>query len=207
MNIRIKNIKNIWENYNLGFYCSILGSFAMGTIHLIVTVNNFTYLTLNYMMFCYLLVLIRIFIWLLRNKEKSKLMYLVTAISLILLLIPLGVSLTKTFTDRDKPIYIFDWLVYGYALFAFLKLGFAIKNLIKRKSTGMESNSWVSIVGASFTIFMLEFTLIKTFTNDATSMFPTIIATQIAIIVLTFFIIFFQFFKYFKYKKNNDSNS
>ena len=173
MKDKIIRVKEIWNEYELGFYVSVAGSFAMGTIHLVTTIISFSWLTFNYMLFCYIMMLARVYIWFLKRKDKRKYIYLAGAIILLIVLIPLTVSLVKTIMDKDAPHYLFDWFIYAYALYAFYKLINGIIKLVKSKKTDDSFNnviSWLALVNALFTMFMLEATMIIIFAENAVSM-------------------------------------
>ena len=188
----IVKIKEIWKKYELGFYASVAGSFIMGTIHLVSTIMSFSWLSFNYMLFCYLLMLARVFIWYLHYKNKST-FYLSGAIWLTLVLIPLGVSLFKTITDKEVTAFIFDWIIYGYAFYAFFKLIMSIINLSKkekRQKPELNVISWMSLISALFTMFMLEFTMLRTYIEgDIGSMQILEFVIQITILAITLFAI------------------
>lgn len=190
----ITKIRDYWQKNNLGFYASVAGSFAMGTIHLISLIVEFSWLTFNYMLFCYMIMLIRVLIYYLA-KKNSNYLYLIGAVCVLLLLVPLGVSLVKTITDRDAPVYFFDWLIYGYATYGTYKMVLAIVRLAKvKKEPNVEANllSWISLISASFTLFMMQFLLSKTFgtVEEEDTMFTLLLLTHGAILILTIFVIF-----------------
>ena len=200
----IKKIKDIWIKYELGFYSSVAGSLIMGTIHLVSTIMSFSWLTFNYMLFYYLLMFARVFIWYLHLKKKN-VFYLSGAIWLTLVLIPLGVSLFKTISDKEVTVYIFDWIIYGYAFYAFFKLIVSIINLSKKeKRQQPERNvlSWMSLISALFTMFMLEFTMIRTYIEgDVGSMWIMEFTFQIVTLAITLFAIGLFVFRAVKPKK------
>ncbi len=197
----ISKIKNIWEKYNLGFYGYVLGSFIMGTIHLIMICMSFSWLVFNYMLFCYIMMAIRLVIWYADKKSETKKTYLIGAISLFIILIPLTVSLIKTILDREYKPFIFEWLIYAYALFAFTKLIVGIVKLVKARDTGdsIVILCWFNIVDALFTMFMLEFTMIRAFNEVGDNSLLIIeYVFQAFIIALTVFITIMFFVRHLR---------
>lgn len=201
----VNSIKEIWKKYELGFYCSLAGSLIMGTIHLVSTIISFSWLSFNYMLFCYLIMLARVFIWYLHHKNKNA-FYLSGAIWLILILIPLGVSLFKTITDKEVTIFIFDWIIYGYAFYAFFKLILGFINLSKkekRQKAELNVLSWMSLISALFTMFMLEFTMLRTYIEgDIGSMWILEFAFQIVTLSITLFAVGLFIFRTIKTKSS-----
>ena len=151
----------------MGFYASVLGLLLMGTFHLVMTCISFSWLTFNYMLFCYVLMFSRTSIFYLSKSNKENKSYLIGSLCLLVILIPLGVSFYKTITDRELKPYIFDWIIYGYAAYAFYKLITGIINLVKSRRNSSTKNvlCWFGLINAFFTMFMLEFTLIRTFSD------------------------------------------
>jgi len=199
----IKKVKEIWRKYKLGLYASVIGSFLMGTIHLVSTCIHFSWITFNYMLFCYLLMFSKLLIWILSHKKRVKEAYLFGTLTLVLMLVPLGVSLVKTMTEKDTPIYLFDWFIYAYALYASTKLTFSIINLVKKKYFIV---SWISFVGALFTLFMMEFALIKTFSKDnGVTLFPMMVLTQAVIIVINILILILFIVRFIKTKNKKEN--
>lgn len=208
----IERIKEIWQKYELGFYASITGSLVMGTIHLISTCLNFSWLTFNYMLFCYLLLLGRVLIWAVA-KKNDKYLYLIGAFIILFLLVPLAVSLVRTIMEKDAPNYIFEWIIYGYATYGTYKLTYAIIRLVKSKKINNEKNvlSWLSLISALYTLFMMEFALIKTFSEDAgEKMYILMLFTQGFIILATVAVLvlfIYRFIKNSKAKEEIETNN
>lgn len=194
-------MKQIWDKYELGFYTSLIGSLAMGTIHLISICMNFSWIVYNYMIFCYLMAVARVLVWLLAKKNKMKTIYLLSFIIMLIILIPLGISLVMTIKERDTPHYLFDWIAYAYALYAFIKMGFAIKNLIK---TNEEKKvlAYFGLINALFTMFMLQFALIKMFSEDNYySMYILMMVSQAVIISIALYVTVLFIVKFNKHRK------
>lgn len=187
------DIRNIWKKYNIGLYGAIFGSLIMGTFHLVLLIIDFSWLTFNYMLFCYMIMFIRVLIWYIA-KKNTKYLYLISAISVLFLLIPLCVSLVKTITDRDVPVYIFEWIIYGYATYGTYKMVSAIVRLVKSKKCSNDEKtilSWISLISALFTMFMMQFALSKTFgtVEDNDAMYVLLLVTQGAILLFSTFVI------------------
>ncbi len=165
----INKIKEIWQKYDLAFYGYVAGSFLMGTFHLIMICISFSWLVFNYMLFCYIMMLIRLIVWFVDKKIGAKNNYIIGAVSLTIILIPLTVSLVRTIMDKEYSPFFFEWFIYAYALFAFTKLISGIVKLVKAHSNGDSDIvlCWFTIVDALFTMFMLEFTMIRTFSDPS----------------------------------------
>ncbi len=197
------------KKYDMGFYASILGLLIMGTFHLVMTCISFSWLTFNYMLFCYLMMFARTSIYSLYKKDKQGVSYLLASIYLMLALIPLVVSFYKTITERELVPYIFDWIIYGYAAYAFYKLITGIINLVKSRQSNVTKNilCWYNLVNAFFTMFMLEFTLIRTFSTDINTVLIVIeYSFQAYIISFTMFVIGVFIHRYIKIRKGSKIN-
>ena len=189
----------------MGFYASVLSLLIMGTFHLVMTCISFSWLTFNYMLFCYVLMFARTSIFYLSKKNKESKVYLIGSLFLLVVLIPLGVSFIKTITDRELKPYIFDWIIYGYAAYAFYKLIAGIINLVKSRRNSATKNvlCWFGLINAFFTMFMLEFTLIRTFSEDVnTSLLIIEYCFQAYILLLTMTMIGVFLFRHFKINLN-----
>lgn len=194
--IRFEQAKQIWKQYHLGFYASVAGSFVMGTIHLVSVCMHFDWIIFNYMLFCYLMMLTRVFMRVFSRHGKKGAAYLVGSIALVFLLFPLVASLVMTMLYKDAPSYIFDWMLYAYALYAFVKMGVAIKNIVKSEEE-KKPFSYLSLISAAFTMFMLEFSMIKTYSKDG-AMFPMLLWSQGVIIAFTLLVLGLFAFRYIK---------
>ena len=193
----------------MSFYASILGLLIMGTFHLVMTCISFSWLTFNYMLFCYLMMFARTSIWYLEKRNKQHFSYLIASIYLMLTLIPLGVSFYKTITERELVPYIFDWIIYGYAAYAFYKLITGIINLVKSRQSNVTKNilCWYNLVNAFFTMFMLEFTLIRTFSTEIEYALIVIeYSLQAYILCFTMFVIGVFIHRYIKIRKGSNIN-
>ena len=195
------------KQYDLGFIFTIFGLLIFGVIHMVSIIIDFSWLSLNYMMFCYIFIAIMLVVRYLINKDKMTITYLVVAISFIILLIPLTVTLVETIKSGGKPNFIFDWIIYGYALFAFLKMGFAIKDLVQKKKSNSEIFGWLNIIYSVFTMYMLEVALIATFGEGDISMLYMEIASLVAIMLLNVYLIVKYFVLYNKVKRRIENNT
>ncbi len=199
-----REIKEFYHKGDNQFYFSLAGPLAMGTIHLIYVLNQFDWLVLNYCMFSYLMAFIKVWQW---SIEKFKLKpnnYIAGVISVFVLLTPLMVSLILTITTRDNPYYIFDWLVYAYALYGTVKMVLAIKKLFANNKTEREYTlSLIGLIAALYTIQMMEFRLIM-FGGDGQvddQMYLLELFTQGAIFIFTLVVIVLLIIKQIKRNK------
>lgn len=188
----IDKIKSLYQNESVKFILSIIGSFFMGTLHLIASVIDFSWLTFDYCLFCYVLVAIFAILSRVNQGEKGNHLYLIGAICLIVLIVPMTVAMVKTILERETPVYLFDWLIYGYATYGTIKFVLAIRSLhILRKNKIIYPivTSWISLIDAAFTIQMMEFALISTFeTERSYAMVLMQYLTHGAIIIFTIFV-------------------
>lgn len=190
-----------WKKYEIGFYVSVLGLFIMGTFHLVMTCISFSWAIFNYMLFSYVMMFARISIFLLSKNNKENKAYLVCSLFLIVVLIPLCVSLVKTIQDREFKLFTFDWMVYGYAAYAFYKLIYGIVALVKSKRNNETRNVLcrLSLVNAFFTMFMLEFNLIRNYKQETR---PDLAITEYVfqglIMLFTMAVIVIFLYRYFK---------
>lgn len=112
-----------------------------------------------------------------------------------------------TILYKDAPHYFVDWFIYAYALYGTVKMVFAIKNLVKKDKTNRQYVlAFLGLIGALYTIQMMEFSLIKTFSesgNDG-SMYLMELFTQGAIFLFSLFVIGLFIYKAITLNKNKD---
>lgn len=202
-----KKIKSFYYSGNNELYFSLIPPFVMGTIHLIFVLINFDWIVLNYSIFYYVLMLIRVWQWFIEKYNLKPNVYISGVISMVLLIIPMMASFVLTIRFKDAPHYIFDWIIYAYALYAVIKMIFAVKKRLKKDKTNREYIvSWFSIIGALYTIQMMEFALISTFSNQKNNeeMYILELFTQGAIFIFSIFIIILFIKQYIRLKKVNN---
>ncbi len=189
----INRIKTFYHEKNIKYYASVTGTFAMGTLHLAAAVMHFSWLTFNYCLFSYLLVLIRLLLTYMDTKLVKRRLFLVGAVSLAVLVIPMTVAMVKTIREKDAPVYFFFWMIYLYATYGTVKFIMAIRTRHKARKNGDVCNgvlSWITLVSALYTMQMMEFALIATFdTSRSRSMMIMQYLTHGAILIFTLFII------------------
>ncbi len=165
------------------------------TIHLISVCIRFEWTTFNYCLFCYLVALFLVWQWAIEKFSIKPNPFLAATISLLILIIPMMVSFILTIKFKEKPYYIFDWLVYAYALYGTLKMIFAIRKRVKwRKGESVRDNinSWISVISALYTLQMMEFRLIVFVAGDepvSQSMYVMQLATQGLIFLFASFVL------------------
>ena len=164
-----KIIKKISDFYNFRdnkFYFSLLGPLAMGTIHLVSTILYFDWIVVNYCIFSYLIALLKVWQWAIEKYGIKPNNYVAGIISMIIVIAPMMASFILTIMFKDAPHYIFEWLVYAYATYGTVKMVYAIKSLTKKEKTNREYvNSYFGLIGALYTIQMMEFKLIMFASN------------------------------------------
>ena len=209
----INKLRNIYSRYHINFYASIAGSLIMGTVNLVTTVMHFSWLTLNYCLFSYLLVLTRVLLTFLGRKPGRRALYLAGAISLMVLMFPMTAAMVQTITERGAPSYPFYWMIYVYAAYGTGKFVFAVRSRHRARKSGNAARgvlSWISLVSAAYTLQMMEFALIATFDPEGSgAMVMMQFFTHGAILVFTAFVIVHLFMKYLRQPsfKNPQSES
>ena len=189
----VENIKTIYREKNISLYAGIAGPLFMGTVHLISTAKQFSWLTISYCLFSYLIVLFKVLLTYLDRNDNKRRLYLIGVLSLCILAIPMAVSMVKTILEKDAPIYFFYWMIYLYATYGTVKSILAVRHrhrARKRRDVCESVLSWFSLVTAAYTIQMMEFTLIATFDKErSVAMTMMQLFTHGAIIVFTVFVI------------------
>ena len=178
---------------HIGMYVSLAGPLFMGTVHLVSTLEQFSWLTKSYCLFCYLLVLIRVLMTCLDRGENKGRLYFAGALSLCVLIVPMTVAMVKTITEREAPVYVFYWMIYLYATYGTVKFVLAVRARHMARKSGDVCRgvlSWISLVAAAYTIQMMEFALIATFDKGRSdSMIRMQFFTHGTIILFTVFVI------------------
>ncbi len=196
----VDRVQTLYRERNVSFYASIAGPLLMGTVHLAATLKQFSWLTCNYCLFSYLLVLIRVLLAYLDRQEKKRRLYLIGALSLAVLAVPMTVAMVKTITEKDAPVYFFYWMIYLYATYGTVKFILAVRSRHRARKSGsafQDVLSRLSLVTAAYTIQMMEFALIATFDKDhSEAMIMMQFFTHGAIIILTLFEIVLLILKY-----------
>lgn len=185
----INKIKTIYKDKKLNFYFSLSGSLIMGLISLINVIRSFSFIPLFYALFSFSLAFIKIMISLFKKKDKDKGVLLFGSISVLLLSIPLVFSMVLTILYKDKPVYLFFWIIYAYATYATIKIitsSVGLNKAYKSHNNFSLVNSYFSFLSALYTIQMTQFALIKIFDNGD-DMFLIQLFTQGAIFFIAIF--------------------
>ena len=187
----IQKIKNFYHYKDVSFYVSLLGPLTMGTIHLISLIIKFDNILLCYCLFSYLLVFLKVWQWAIDKFKIKPNNYIAGIISIILLLTPMMSSFILTILYKDAPNYIFNWLIYAYALYGTIKLVFSIISISKKEKTDKKYVlSYVGLLSALYTIQMMEFNLIMTFSDkENQAMYMILLFTQGFIFLFSLFVI------------------
>lgn len=198
----VESIKTVYREKNISFYVSIAGPLFMGTVHLISTVKQFSWLTFNYCLFSYILVLIKVLLAYLDRSNNKRRLYLAGALSLCVLAVPMTVAMVKTIMEKDAPVYFFYWMIYLYATYGTVKFILAVRSRHRARKSGDVYGgvlSWISLVTAAYTIQMMEFALIATFDKDRSDSMTTMqFFTHGAVIIFTLFVIVYLLMKFAK---------
>ena len=202
----IKRIFNFYHTGDVALYISLLPPLAMGTLHLVLIILKFDWILLNYCVFFYLMCLARVWQWAIKKFQMKMSYYLAGIISICFILFPMMAAFMMTIMYRDAPHYLIDWFIYAYATYGTIKMVFAIKNIVKKdKDDQRYVLSYVGLIGALYTIQMMEFNLIMTFDKGIdNSMYLMQLFTQGAIFLFSLFVIGLFIHKAFTLKKNKD---
>lgn len=206
----INRIKDFYSRGDIAFYISLLGPFIMGTIHLVFVIIKFDWILVNYCIFSYLMFLFKVWQWAIEKYHLKPNHFVAGIISMLIVLAPMMAALVLTILYKDSPHYFIDWFIYAYATYGTLKMIFAIKNLCKKEKTNRQYVlSFFGLISALYTIQMMEFSLIKTFSesgNDG-SMYLMQLFTQGAIFIVSLIIIVLFIIRLIKQKPAEDSNN
>lgn len=205
-----KMVRKILDFYHTGdtaLYVSLFASFIMGTFHLIFIILKFDWILFNYCLFFYLMCLAKVWQCVIKKYQMKMSHYLAGIISLCFILFPMMAAFVLTILYKDAPHYLIDWFIYAYALYGTLKIFFAIKSLVKKDKTDRQFVlSFLGLIGALYTIQMMEFSLIKAFSesgNDG-SMYLMQLFTQGNIFLFSLFVIGLFIYKAITLNKNKD---
>ena len=204
MKTTINKIKEYYYKHNMSLYISLLGSFIMGTIHLIFVIFHFDWIVVNYCIFSYLMFFSKLWQWAIEKYHIKISHFMAGIISMTIILFPMMASFILTIMYRDTPHYIFNWLIYAYALYGTIKIIFAIKNITKKDRNDKQYVlSSLALIGSLYTIQMMEFSLITTFSDNEVdnSMYLMQLFTQGAIFLFSIFIIGLFIYKLITNKK------
>ena len=202
----INRIKDFYSRGDIAFYISLLGPFIMGTIHLVFVIIKFDWILVNYCIFSYLAFLFKVWQWAIEKYHIKPSHYLAGVISLSIILAPMMAAFVLTILYKDSPHYFIDWFIYAYALYGTLKMIFAIKNLVKKNKTDRQYVlSFLGLIGALYTIQMMEFSLIMTFSTETdNAMYLMQLFSQGAIFFFSLFVIGLLIYKAITLNKNKD---
>lgn len=201
-------INKLKKFYNYGdnkLYLSLFGPLLMGTIHLVVIIISYDWIILNYCIFYYLIAIFKVWQWAIEKYNIKPNNYIAGIISILMILTPMMVSFIMTILYKDATHYIFDWLIYAYALYGTVKMVFAIRSLAKKEKNDKENVlAFISMISALYTIQMMEFNLIKTFSDgkDEYAMYMIQLFTQGFIFLFSLFVIAILSKMAFKKHKN-----
>ena len=136
-----------------------------------------------------------------KNEENS---YFAVAIALLVLTLAAGTIVILTYKGEDVSRFE-GLLIYGSAAYTFYKLGLSIYNIIKAKkqeSLLVEAVKDISFVDALISIFVLQVSMLQTFSQNVENVFITLNAltgSMVCLGVLT--VSFVMIMKYVKIKK------
>lgn len=186
-----KRMINIYHSGNIAFYCSLFGPLTMGTIHLVFVLIKFDWILVNYCIFSFLMALFKVWQWSIEKFHIKPNNYLAGLISLLVVLAPMMAAFVLTIRYKDAPHYFLDWFIYAYALYGTIKMVLAIKGLTKKNKTDRQYVlSFLGLIGALYTMQMMEFNLIMTFSDGSdNAMYLMQLFSQGFIFLITLFVI------------------
>ena len=204
MNELVKKINNFYHQNNNAFIVSLFGPTIMGTIHLVFVIIKFDWILVNYCIFSYLMALFKVWQWAIEKYHLKPNHYAAGIISMLLVLAPMMAAFVLTIMYKDAPHYLLDWFVYVYALYGTIKMVVAVKGLVKKDKTDRKYVlSYLSIIGALYTMQMMEFALIMTFSNGSDNgMYLMQLFTQGAIFLFSLFVIVLFIYKTIRNRNN-----
>lgn len=197
-------MRELFTNGDNNFYLSLIGPFVMGTIHLVFICIKFDWIFLNYCIFSYLMGLFKLWQWYIEKYHKKPHPYVAAIISMLIILGPMMAAFVLTIMYKETPHYFVNWLIYAYALYGTIKMVFAIRELSKKnKSERQTVLSYLGIISALYTIQMMEFALIKTFSENGEeyAMYLMQLFSQGAIFLFSIFVIGLFIYKVISFAK------
>lgn len=140
--------------------------------------------------------------------EKRMNPYLFGALLITLLLMPMLAYLYFLFSSDKGFTLLFDWVVYLYALYAFIKISLAIKNLVSRKKdkeSKTQVNFCIGLISAAYTMSLLANHLIE-FTNSKSDqqMRIVLIVIQFAVFLLDLITIVYFLYCYCRERRQRN---
>ena len=201
-----KRFLDFYHTGDVALYVSLFPPLVMGTLHLVLILLKFDWILFNYCLFFYLMCLARVWQWAIKKYQMKMSHYLAGIISVCFILFPMMAAFVLTIRYKDAPHYLIDWFIYAYATYGTIKIVFAIKNIAKKdKDDQRYVLSYVGLIGALYTIQMMEFNLIMTFDTGVTnSMYLMQLFTQGAIFLFSLFVIGLFIHKAITLNKNKD---
>jgi len=161
----ISKIKYFYHKYNLNIIISIISNIILAIFNLVLIINGGPLWLLGSILFYLLISAIRAISFILYKKNKTGfqigLFYAISS-NICYLLIPS--LLTYVLIEKEYVPFFIEWFTYGYALYATLKMVFALLHI---KRTFIEKNIYMidikisNIISALYTIFLLAFILIN----------------------------------------------
>ncbi|MCR5078549.1 MAG: hypothetical protein K6B65_01315 [Bacilli bacterium] len=197
-------LRDLYRKWNLTLVVALLGPFVMGSVHLVSLIIQFDWIVSAYCAFFYLSFLIRLIQWVIEKTKVKINPYLMGTVSILLLLIPMMAAFVLTIYQRESPHYMYQWFIYVYAAYGFAKFILAIKKLSEKGESKLESVlNWYRLIGAAYTIQMMEFALISTFSPKGgegidSNMLILELATQGVIFLLSLFIMGYFLYRFVK---------
>lgn len=198
---------DFYHKSNIAFYVSLIGPLIMGTIHLVFVLIKFDWILINYCIFSYLMALFKLWQWAIEKYRMPPNPYVAAIISMAIVLAPMMAAFVLTIKYKDAPHFFFDWIIYAYALYGTLKMVLAIKGLLKKNKTDRQYVlSYLGLIGALYTMQMMEFNLIMTFGSDSNdAMYMMQLSTQGAIFLFSLIVIGLFVHRIFSRNKNQSA--
>ena len=198
-----KKINTFYHSNDVDFYCSLIGPLTMFIIHLISVLIHFDWMIFNYGLYSLMILFIQVLLWASEKFHWKANTYLMSAFATLFLIIPMMVSFVMTILNRESPTYLFEWLIYAYALYATIKTVIAIRKRIIAKNDEtirIYVLSWFGLITALYTIQMLQFRLIRYIEGEqvSDSMYMMQLFTQGFIFLFAVFVVGLFIYRFIK---------
>lgn len=205
----IDKTRELYRKHELSFFLSFFGSLIMGTIHLVLIVIRFDWILINYCIFSYLMALFKIWQWSIDKYHIKPDHFIAGIISISIVIAPMMAAFVLTILYKDAPHYLFDWFIYVYALYGTIKMVMAIKNIAKKETNDRKYIlSFLGLIGALFTMQMMEFNLIATFdSNSSNAMYLMQLFSQGFIFLFSLFVIGLFVYKATASRRKENNNA
>lgn len=129
------------------------------------------------------------------------------AIMITICLVPMALSLLLKMAVESMSNLILDWMIYAYALYAFIRFGYSIYSLCK-KNSGDDRNiveSYIRLLSAIYTMVLLTDSLLCLAESKGSDSMRTlyIVLQAVAIVLGILLVLYFLSLLYLKRKQSS----